>query len=129
MIEIINMNENPVESEIWNENQQGLGEPPEDFVSDDIARDLLIPKNIRDTFKDDFESIAQSGFGRFSRKDLKRFIESLGLEIEFKDLQTMFDQADLNGDGVVTEEEFDEFIAEEYLLNAVDHTSPWRFVW
>jgi Ca2+-binding EF-hand superfamily protein len=60
----------------------------------------------KDSFKKLFRLFDDENMGCITAKNLRRVLKELDLQLDESEIQEMVERADLNNDGVVTEDEF-----------------------
>lgn len=86
-------------------NQDGSGKLDFDTFQNLLYQKML-DKDIREEIMKAFRLFDDEDTGKISFKNLKRVSQELGETLTDEELQEMIDEADLDGDGLINQEEF-----------------------
>ncbi|XP_026478874.1 caltractin-like [Ctenocephalides felis] len=86
-------------------NQDGSGKIDFDTFQN-LMYQKMLDKDIREEIMKAFRLFDDEDTGKISFKNLKRVSQELGETLTDEELQEMIDEADLDGDGLINQEEF-----------------------
>lgn len=82
------------------------GRPVDFFAFLEIFTAYAYAPRSRESFRKVFRLFDDENMGCITAKNLRRVLKELELQVDENEIQDMVERADLNNDGVITEDEF-----------------------